>query len=382
MLNMWKVGSKSSSQVPSEKSYIFHPVTLKATRVRACNQCRAKKLKCTKERTGCERCRMFSRQCVYQDSHTTGVPLKIVSPREQVVCLSTSWDESDILEDRHEANRLGSISVDTALYVPFDSRDEYLLVDTIPELTHTPGLDQYETSESSISNVEGIYEPSLDLSQLVSPVWPFAEPDIFASTLKLTDPDDMVIESLMPPNTEPEGVNLNVDVGMKSLCHFEFARSCEEWQYVTNRQTDQTTHPCLCLHAHRITLIIFDLEDIAIRIDNLDSALNINKEALRHGNDMINCEICMTYFENITILTSLIETLGKTCQDISDAYPQLSSTSAPKGTAQLVVPGFILGSYAADSLDELRILVQGLLGLQIQSIHIVSVEEFIQERLF
>lgn len=377
MLSRWKVGSGSSSLVPLENSYMFHPVTLKATRTRACNRCRAKKLKCTKERTGCERCRLFSRQCTYQDSRIKGVPIEIVPPREQVVCLSTSPNESDILEERHEAKHPGSLlSVDTALH-PFGSGDEYL-VGTIPELTHMAGLDQYETSESNIGNMEGVYGPGLDLDQLGSPEWPFAEPDMFLSASKLTEPDDTVIEPLMSPNTEPKDGKLNADVGKEYLCHFEFARSCEEWQYVSSRHTDQITHPRQCLHTHKIILIIFDLDKIAIRIDNLDNALNTNKEALRHGNDMIDCEICMVQFENITILTSLIEKLGKTCQDISSAYSQLlSSTPAPGGTAQLAVPNLVLGSYVVDSLDEHRILVQGLLSLQIKSIHTVSVQEFI-----
>ncbi|KAI1661076.1 hypothetical protein F4813DRAFT_386482 [Daldinia decipiens] len=286
---------------------------------------------------------------------------------KKVVCLSTSRNESDILEERYEAKHTGSLSIDTTLH-PSGSRDEHL-VGTIPELTHIAGPDQYETSESNISNIEGIYEPGQDLDQLGSSVWQFAEPDMFFSMPRLTEPDDTVLESSIYPNTEIKDQNMNTDIGDKSLCNFEFARSCEEWKYVANSHTDQTTHPRQCLHAHRIILVIFDLEDIAIGIDNFGNALNTNKEALRHGNDMIKCEVCMVHFENIAILTSLIEKLGKTCQDISGIYPQLTSTTAPGGTAQLAVPSFVLGSYLVDSLDEHRVLVQGLLGLQIKSIY-------------
>ncbi|KAI0111649.1 hypothetical protein F4814DRAFT_450322 [Daldinia grandis] len=337
MLSKWKIGSKSSSPILLEESYISCHMNFKAPRVRACTQCRAKKVRCTKEKTGCERCRLSSRECIYQGPQTKGVPFEIVSPHEQEARLSAAWNLSDTLEERYETNHPSWLSVDTTLQIPSGPREDYP-VDAIPELADVAGLDQYETSEPKISNMEGIYEPSLDLAQLGSSVWPFAQLDTILPAPELTEPDDTLIEISTSPDTELNDGNLNANVGMESLCHFEFEQSCEEWQYVANRHSDQTTYHRQCLHTHRSIPIVFDLEDIAIGIDNLDKVLNTNKEALRRGNDMIDCEICMAHFENITVLTSLIEKLGKTCQDISGAYPQLLPVPVLRGTAQPAVP--------------------------------------------
>ncbi|KAK3320416.1 hypothetical protein B0T19DRAFT_486949 [Cercophora scortea] len=63
MLGTWRLDTKNEGSVFMRQA--IDPVTARPVVQQACNSCRAKKLRCTGEKTGCSRCKTLVRECVY-----------------------------------------------------------------------------------------------------------------------------------------------------------------------------------------------------------------------------------------------------------------------------------------------------------------------------
>lgn len=128
--------------------------------------------------------------------------------------------------------------------------------------------------------------------------------------------------------------------------------------------------PCLCLH--RIIVLMDEVEVMlgetaaddsgTVSAYDFDVVLATNKEALQHGRAALDCKGCARSVETMIVLTFLAEKLARMCCRV---VAQLGE----KAAAGLDVPcrnvfcGF--GSYEVESWEEFRLVLFGLLELQL-----------------
>ncbi|KAI1807252.1 hypothetical protein F4811DRAFT_549931 [Daldinia bambusicola] len=299
------------------------------------------------------------------------MPLEIISPQEQTTYPSIYLDEEDQRKGGYVSSDMGFAPIETSCATPLSlSLRDQKLHDITPESAHMTGSDQYKTLGPGYKEIGSTFEPGADLTQLG---WSFQEPNVFLPVPETTKIGDATVESLIFANDELNASNLNNEARGEFIGCSQPTQPPREFQCVRGIDTNRITRPDQCLHLHRVILLIYELDDVATGIENVDNVLNTNKSAIQHGNDMIDCKVCMASLEDMAILTYLVGKLGKKCQDISGAYSRPVSTLGFRGNSQTTAPKLGLGSYVVDSPVEFKTLVKGLLSLQVQSIQIVSI---------
>lgn len=376
---------------------------------RACNHCRVKKLKCTGNRSGCQRCRDLLRTCNY-DLGGIGRRQNQRSRRSQ------DQNSTSNARDSHHEQRL--------LFLRADDETATTLEDTNRSSTDSklPGRRLEYTSQGppeaqSSQEVQPLasycateFSHSSPATGVSAESWDAVNEDI-ASPYHFNDflatrgdtpcfPLDLVTlenancevrqsatQQTRTSTTESPPVN---SIGLKVTAEVQGLRQQQQVladaPYGSTHFSNPTTRtfaPCLCLH--RVILIMDEIEVIlgeaAASADNpasaykIDVVLATHREALRHARTTLDCNECQRSIETMTILAFLVEKLARICHRM---VAELGEKN-PTGGGNVQISGSLdigcnmqpcgFGSYEVESWEEGRLVVSKLVELQLCGLH-------------
>ncbi|OTB02488.1 hypothetical protein M426DRAFT_195464 [Hypoxylon sp. CI-4A] len=362
MFSSWRYDTKGNSSILVERSQEFNPVTAKTIGPQACGNCRAKKLKCTGEKTGCGRCHTLSRKCTYSETAMKGTRARRRQStghrRSKQPIDSSSALLAPVMTPPSEQTNLP-----TEAWDGFNCSGKHYGADSTlrsssgaVSLTLDSGVGDY-SSPNSVSIITPTAGPSQDGGlgcDNMAAAWEWQS--IVPEEMLLTTP----IATPMVHDGGKGEWNSNENIGTMHRASIDFGMPTRSRQNSLTENISQNLVTCHCLH--RIILIIDDMEELAdIELDSMDTALNTQKEALRRANDMLACTACVARVENMTILAYLIGKLARTYQAICGV-----SLSVPSVITSMCRP--TIGNYTIDSPDEFKIVMRGILGIQIRSL--------------
>ncbi|KAK0655681.1 hypothetical protein B0T16DRAFT_16525 [Cercophora newfieldiana] len=298
-----------------------------APKRRACDECRGKKLACSKERDGCARCKREGIPCVYSAQKPMGRPRKRAHDEVETA------PQAPVLEPREKHPHVEIVPpFDSSLgleldmsFLDFDSQDMnfFDIIDT--KFTAGPDL---------------VLDPLLD---------PFLDPTL-SSTTKQPDPNvdgRLQMSDYMGGNM---GGNINFDfdpLAQEVPLHAEISREDIEQimsaempektpslsptpshSATTNATPPSSTSPgndppppppptCACLHTLYLAL------DSLQRLPNeLGAAMNVARTATRQAHEAVLCNVCgnppleisyvppIASFQNLMMLGALLPSLA------------------------------------------------------------------------
>lgn len=402
----------------TERQDRFDPASGRTLGPRACNHCRVKKLKCTGNRSGCQRCKDLSRSCNY-DQQRTGSQQK---PRSRKTRHQDS--SSGPKADHHDDGELlasfptnDGDGASTSLRVEL-SGSKGAIEQPVKQLEHmnrssSQARPQVVGTQPSYSTAPFLYTPSKTGASVKSCTFgdenvasPFHLDDFMGVETTAVDGADahsilsdlVTLEDLHGNFQQSTPANSQENASGKPPTNddsFDGARKAQEMPqqllqtssevpYILAHGSNEThsSAPCLCLH--RIILLMDEVESIlgetAAFTDHivagytLDVVLATYKEALRHGEITLDCKHCATSIETMIILTFLIEKLACVCHRIVVELGNKGSNNV--GIYQIsgsfdiscnnLHCGF--GSYEVESWEEFRFMFSGLLDLQLRGL--------------
>lgn len=363
--------------------------------LRACNHCRAKKLKCTGDPSGCQRCRDLLRTCHYD--------LGGIGRRHKLRSRIFENKNSTLYErDPHHGQRLFSLRADVeTVTTPTDvdgrSTTGYIkLPGQQPGYTNQgpsqaqPSLDVQSqapycvTELSHSSSATGVSAEGWDAgNESIAP--PYHSDDFLAAGGNTPSfPLDLVaLENLHcevqqfatqhPPMSTKETLPVNnnsleVTAEVQGLGQRqEILAEAPHGSILVSNPPMRAFAPCLCLR--RVILIMDEVEEIlgeaAASTDTsasgykFDIILATHREALRHAKTTLGCKDCAKSIETMIILTFLVEKLARICHRM---VAGLGEKDPPDGS-NIQPCGF--GSYEVESGEEFRAVVSKLVELQL-----------------
>ncbi|KAI3319190.1 hypothetical protein HD806DRAFT_510277 [Xylariaceae sp. AK1471] len=399
MFSSWKLNTDGN---PSERPQVFDPVTAKTRGPQACDHCRAKKVKCTRDKDGCYRCKSLSRVCRYtpgstKQGHanekatssevtapqTTSPPYEPpagtgigggTTPLQQLPGLPKSPLETLMPWDTINCSNLEPC---------FDSHASCLLWD---------GVNQNLNDSDGASRGTGNSPQSIDILDAVNSNFINNSPsEIFHPNRKLNsgmllapldDPENDALYGFNTPTATPSP-SLQTQIQPQDQArqfglseHANQSGSTEgnfESRTLDLSLSKRLPSSCACLN--RMALLMDEVELLGdVDTDNLDSALATHKDALRHGRHMTVCSLCTVRTEHMIMLTFLTDKMASLCRHISNKIsrlpsPSSSSTGLTNGTLLSNEDrGLVLGSYAIDSPEEYQALLRVLLRLHLREL--------------
>lgn len=374
---------------------------------RACNHCRVKKLKCTGNRSGCQRCRDLLRTCNY-DPGGIGRRQKQRSRRSQ------DQNSTSDANDSHHEQRLFALRADDETTTTLKEADGSSTVSKIPvqELKYpNQGASQTQPSQevqSQASYCATVFSHSSSATDVSAESWDagskaIASPyhfDDFLATVGDTPSFPMDLVALenthceaqrsvtqQPPMSITETPPVN-DNCLRATAELHALRTGQQQQmladapYGSIHVSNPTTRrfaPCLCLH--RVILIMDEVELVlgeaaggansSASTYKIDVVLATHREALRHAKTTLDCNECRRSIETMTILAFLVEKLARICHrmaaELGEKNPTDGNNVQVSGSLDIgcnMQPcGF--GSYVVESWEEGRLVVSKLVELQL-----------------
>ncbi|KAI5919351.1 hypothetical protein F4810DRAFT_507384 [Camillea tinctor] len=417
MFNSWTFKANGSL---SERKRTFDPGTGKTVCPQACGHCRAKKLKCTGERSGCQRCRALSKECVYVPSARGQRGVNNRKPDEQErkpTMPEKKQHRKRTTTKRRVEDRLPKIDghLDSLAVSPMSTEKSYLpsnpstpppLVPTTPNPYTDSPMTTASSSPSSFSpasiptrdfspiegatplpfNLDSFFvgpddsytnsdmmllagnSSSLDVSDQLDPL-DFSEstslplldlasvPDDFGNFIHQDPIDTADQKSLYPQSTTETSSRMIVDSSPVS----SFLSSTE------------SSDSCECLQ--HVILIMDEVEGLlgdesSNALEEMpDLVLATHKEALRYMRAMLQCFRCAGSVENMTILTFLAAKLARLCRRVPIALNAVGiSDSVVRDRFAKLENSDTFRSYKVDSLDEYQVVMRGLLEHQLHEL--------------
>ncbi|KAI2621576.1 hypothetical protein GGS21DRAFT_381193 [Xylaria nigripes] len=318
MFARWKYDPKDNDCGLSAQPLAFDPITAKTTSLKACTLCRAKKLKCNGERSGCQRCKAQGQECAYVDTVRQQRKSNVSKHREQAetrtsVSSPTSSASSHLLDTQLQQERHDDFSWLMAQPTDVFAEPDLLEDGSFQCVPWTLAGDIASTTESSDTFV-GL---SSSLPSKASSSYP------------------SLISQSSPSDDEPE---------------FEF------------KSYGSSSAPCQCLHGVVVVMDKLCVQHECAMEKSPSSLLILHKEAQGNISTMLDCAACTKRVEYILILAILIDKLARLCYRIVHAT----------GDWTRPIPVMSLGAYNVDTAEEYIALVGSLLGVQLRRLQILA----------
>lgn len=372
---------------------------------RACNHCRVKKLKCTGDPSGCQRCRDLLRTCDYG---LGGIG------RRHNQRSRRSQDQNSTFDARgsHHGQRLSSLRTHDETATTLKNADGSSADSKLPgqRLEYTDqGHSQAQSSQevhSRPSYCATEFSHSSSATVVPAEGWdagneaiasPYHFDDFLGTggdtpsfpldlgTLKNghSEVQQSVTQQLQTSTTETPRVNdggLQVTAEVQGLGQQqEILAGAPYGSIIVSNPTMRAFAPCICLR--RVILIMDEVEEIlgatvastdtSASAYKFDVILATHREALRHSNTTLDCNDCARSIETMTILTFLVEKLARICHrmaaELGEKNPTDGGNIQVSGSLDIGCStqpcGF--GSYEVESWEEFRMVVSKLLELQL-----------------
>ncbi|PKS11995.1 hypothetical protein jhhlp_001291 [Lomentospora prolificans] len=276
---------------------------------RACDECRSRKLACSKEPDGCSRCRRESLSCVYSAQKPMGRPKK----RRQQALFSQAEQQAEpgpangTVESYNNANRLSTPPQEHNIAAPAGSIPDFVsLSELLPSFDLAPSgfpdstmpFDPFALNDASPLSMDFVNNTNLD--QLNS-----AEPKLKRENVHKIF---QVIAKYVFTQQISCSSNMNSDIAQAA-----------PGQNVT--MTPFKSHPnvtCPCLSS--IYLALDSLNNIS---DDISTAMGTARAAARSAHDVLRCNICssvlieaplvippMQSYQNMMLLSALLTSLS------------------------------------------------------------------------
>ncbi|KAF2113822.1 hypothetical protein BDV96DRAFT_118214 [Lophiotrema nucula] len=346
----------------------------------ACEFCRHKKLRCSGDSSGCERCKALSRKCIYPETnnnktakkHKRHGPLSLPSTpktkmreRGQVMAQTPTSTDSTRTEDFNistEGAKLQSQldEVDMDLFTDVLGEIEDFQADYVPGFEGDialPSLGRMNVVGEGHNNslVEGFdFGPSLGCGNLTS----LHSQGRVAPPLHYNQRDDHREPSLssLPTQSTPRHPKLSSTRQQSSV--------------------KSILRACQCLN-----VIVSTTEDVEATISNaedrgLDLMLASHKEALKSCQRLLQCYGCTTKPESVMLLTFVCDKLVELCAKTVSRFMSCSRATAAlysdhskiADKCKLLYEETTVGEYVVSSREEWECLIRALVGLQLRSL--------------
>ncbi|KAI0146310.1 hypothetical protein GGR57DRAFT_516754 [Xylariaceae sp. FL1272] len=301
----------------------FDPTTAKTIGHSACSSCRAQKLKCNGERSGCQRCKAHDRVCSYGD---TGRQKKLPSEAQE----STGPPKA-------ASSTASSISMSSPLPSAHQRQEE--------KLQRRPEQQQEQQQDHE--------QEQDDLTWLMAQpheIGFFAGSEFLENVGGITEPPDALLDlsSSMPDD--------DCSLHRNHLQQASQLEAMEDDSEETSKSYGLSSTACQCLYRVVIIMDKLDVPDDHALDKSLNDLLVLHKRALSNTSKMLECTTCTTKIENMMILAILLDRLARLCQRI------VRVTGDPTHPT----PTLSLGDYQVDSTEEYVALIHSLLGVQLR----------------
>ncbi|KAI1434145.1 hypothetical protein GGR50DRAFT_440122 [Xylaria sp. CBS 124048] len=397
MYGIWSIKSKSKNTTLLRNT---------PTTPRACNTCRTKKIKCSGQLSGCARCEDLSLKCVYtvQKEHTRRRRGQSIShssalqqaaqssksdqlPRHpEVLSPPTSLGDTAFKEDAAPSDSINTTEIPspaldnaearpasfndddaraTEVFPAIESSDTYPDTDK-KDMNETPlprnSCDFTSTSQLELSN------PPLDFDEffLLSPAaseLDFPTPCSNTTAAPAYDYRSLIETGLFSPPAEYEQA-LYQPPALDSC----FPPIAGELGIENLKNLKNAADPKACACLKTAILLINELESRTafseiLEPRDLGSALVEHKEAVRHGESLVQCGACSDLSENRIMQGLLVDRLVLFCEKIVMAYLTAVNCQPPSWQK-----GVFLGDFKVDTGMEWDLLFGSLVALQLQSL--------------
>ncbi|KAK4108604.1 hypothetical protein N656DRAFT_832267 [Canariomyces notabilis] len=385
MLGTWRLDTKNENSMFMRQA--IDPVTARPVVQQACNSCRAKKLRCTGEKTGCSRCKTLSRPCVYaqpagkgsgrkknktdgkesknssgagRDRETLkrrpqsptatskGEPQSASGLTAEPLAETSGGDPSAVSGHPMDFTMdLGDPTQDLgvgASLASFDLGDgfgkirtggspssiEQWLISSPPELDVVTDLDMDINLWTNSGVDPAAFSVITSPSMMTPPLSTLGLSTSAAKDSMRSSPTDDNSPASRSSAPTPKGDGILLTNGKATTPPNKFGGG------LLNSNSSPTTslqdHPCQCLQ--RVVFLIDELETVQdTAAAQLDAGLASHREALRYGEAMMLCGHCTSRPENMTILTFLTDRLAGLCERIVNGYFDLLPSPGTAGAA-------------------------------------------------
>jgi hypothetical protein len=363
MFATWKYDAKDNDVLSSAQTLSFDPITAKTTGTKACSLCRAKKLKCDGDRSGCQRCKTQGQECTYIDTirhqRKSNTPRNLEHTETRKSVSSTaSLTSSSFPNAQHQQEQEQQQQQQQE-----QQQQQQQEHDDLSWLMAQPPNMRVFTELELLDDGTLQHAPLT----LIGDVGATADPsDIFVDLSSSMLNNSSSLHPSLLPQTSPLDV---VDGEAETEC----------------KSHESSSAPCQCLY--RVVMVMDklgmqdDLQDDCAMEKSVNNLLILHKEALSSITSMLGCAACTRRVENMLVLVMLMDKLARLCHRIVHIT----------GDSTRPTPAVNLGDYKVDSAEEYAALVGSLLGVQLrrlqtlaQSLHHVSLRfhsETLEHRL-
>ncbi|KAK3934354.1 hypothetical protein QBC46DRAFT_325213 [Diplogelasinospora grovesii] len=384
MFLSWKPSSEGGWPTLTKLPVCFDPVTAKKTGLQACANCRARKVKCIWVVGGCERCKSTGRECIYEA--TTASAAKSARRRSKVAS-STGAGRGTGLKITATAEETSAAPSDGAWPSSHTSHDT-----AMSGSTSTPTSQEAATATGESSKMHSPIET------------PMPDMAFFGGNLAAVDPWDAVdpweadawVSASLHVSPVAGSASMSTTLGTAAASSTTNPGAGTMTKPRRVPPDDSDVAQCRCLR--RLVVLVDEIESIVDGhgLTPLDGAMAAHKEALGRGAAMLQCAACTGRFENMMILSLLVDKLVRVCRRVAEACAaglggeSSSSASSSSGgdskTAPDAAPRLSLRGrggtgpdtpvppgrhgpdgrvYSVDAPDEYLFVVAGLLRFQL-----------------
>lgn len=405
-----------------ERKRSFDPETGKTSCPQACGHCRAKKVKCTGEKTGCKRCEALGRACVYTQS-TRGQNGPAAERANQTDSERASKRRSLSPQSVAATGNATEEAPNDSLFVAGDDNcaEASDINSRHPDTPPPPILGDVSSSGSSSEPSSAcsaiLATDDFNMSDVALPTDFNAHLEDFFVDLEGRTANGFDVENtivakplgISPPQDAPSLLEGTASAPLAFLNHDSKPDEVDSYgpfysgpaphdilQLITNSgdafpyiptpvsptlPSFPTDLNCRCLQ--RIVLLMDEVEDMLgddppdPAKDSPATSLAAHKEAVRHVQAMLGCDSCISSAENMTIVTFLVSKLAQLCRRVSELIASSgkgggSATGSTTATSSATAENdkdMGIGGYKVESDEEYRVVIGGLLGLQLRKLN-------------
>ncbi|WYZ34707.1 hypothetical protein EsH8_I_000983 [Colletotrichum jinshuiense] len=310
---------QSSSQSKSAGGVVKH---------RACDECRSRKLACTKEPDGCSRCKREDLRCVYSPQKQMGRPRKrrhVEEPEGQ-----PSPDEPQSEPQQPQAPLITQPTLNTdfsAFFNPDLSGINYLdllsPLEGLPPLTLPPELSsltaayaepRYPAGDFQFGGVDLLGDINFDESDPADEEFPQDTNKSFIDLLSAQVPE--AATSLSPPTSSETSHTNNTNTPESSNSSNTDTDADTSTSTSTSKEVEAVPKPYANASCSCLSQLFLSLDALSRLPNDIKIAMTIARTAARVAHDVINCPACsfpdvtkpppMQSFQNMMMLGAIL----------------------------------------------------------------------------
>ncbi|KAK2753897.1 hypothetical protein FQN54_007256 [Arachnomyces sp. PD_36] len=374
--------SPQSDSMHVERTY--GPMEPQGHQRSSCDNCRAKKLRCSLEKGGCERCRNKQIQCVYPQPSAGGrkraqqsekSSAKKKSAESAGLTPPTPRSAQSIQTPPHTASRPGTADLKD-LSCPddlFPLRDFTTMddADFVPDTSMTDILDMMPNgfNVEEFAHLDGY--PGTEDGQL-----PF-NPETYTSSLSDRNIQSALqIQNNIPLSPRAQWNPSDMVDRAESTLPSDHQRISQPRNSAMSSSGESSASPtadtaCQCLG--RAIHILEDLENLIRqkKPNSIDSILSVQKQALVHGSKMVECKNCNALSASMLLLSLVSEKLVTLCERVAtscstERQQQQTEQDLERNRSTSISNGqkVYLGEYEMESINEWGPVANVLLFMQ------------------